>query len=465
MNTNATLGREYLEEKLETMKKITDDIQGALINMKFSTNDSLSKILLIGGGGREHTICAGLASSKHTNTIYAVPGNSGMANIAECLDIPIEPPFTQLTELAVNKGVGLVVVGPEQPLVDGIADAFRGIGIPVFGPDSKGAQIEGSKSYAKELMTRYEVPTAAYKEFDNFEKATAWITNNPGPFVLKANGLAAGKGVHITEDKDDAISMLKEFMVNRRFGESGSTVVIEEFMRGEEASILALMDNETFIPLVAAQDHKAAFNGDSGPNTGGMGAYAPAPVITPSLAKEIDKKIFRPMKEAFRLEGIDYRGVLYAGLMITEDGPKVVEFNCRFGDPETQAVLPLLKTDLAELLWATATNSLRKMKTEYHSGSAVSVVAASGGYPGDYEKGKIITGLDTIPDDVTVYHAGTAKNEQKQWITNGGRVLAVTAVRPSLEEAIEASYASLKKIHFDGIHFRSDIGAKGLNRK
>ena len=465
MNTNASLGREYLEEKLETMKKITDDIQGALINMKFSTNENLSRILLIGGGGREHAICAGLAASRHTDTIYAVPGNPGIAEIAECPELPVKAPFTELTAFAREKGIGLVVIGPEQPLVEGIADAFRAQGIPVFGPDKKGARIEGSKSFAKELMTRYEVPTAGYEEFTDFEKAAAWINSNPGPYVLKADGLAAGKGVHITEDREDAVNMLREYMVNNRFGDSGNRVVIEEFMRGEEASILAFVDNETFLPLVAAQDHKAAYNGDTGPNTGGMGAYAPAPVITQTLSREIDKKIFRPMMDAFRQEGIDYRGVLYAGLMITEEGPKVVEFNCRFGDPETQAVLPLIKTDLAELLWATATNSLSKAKVEYHPGSAVSVVAASEGYPGEYPKGREISGLDNLPENTMVFHAGTAKDSAKKWVTSGGRVLAVTAVRPSLEEAIEAAYNGLDSIAFQGMHYRSDIGAKGLNRK
>jgi len=465
INTNATLGREYLEQKLEFMKRISEEIQGALVNIQFSTNDNLSNILLIGSGGREHTICLRLAASRHTNNIYAVPGNPGMAEIAECINLPLTPPFTELTDFTISKEIGLVVVGPEQPLVHGIADACRALGIPVFGPNKKGARIEGSKSYAKELMIRYGVPTASYEEFRDFEQAASWINNNTGPFVLKADGLAAGKGVHIADDREDAINTLKQYMVHSRFGESGNRVIIEEFMQGEEASILALVDNETVLPLIAAQDYKAAFDGDSGPNTGGMGAYAPAPVITATLSREIDKKIFRPMMDAFRQEGIDYRGVLYAGLMITDEGPKVLEFNCRFGDPETQAVLPLIESDLAELLWATVTNSLSTTKITYRPDSAVTVVAASGGYPGDYQKGKKISGLESISDDILISHAGSTKNSNKEWTTNGGRVLAITAVRPTLEEAIEASYTAMKKISFDGMHYRNDIGARGLNRK
>lgn len=461
---DSSFGRDRYEEQLQILKTITGEIQEALHGMKFSINENLSTVLVVGGGGREHALCRGLAASRHIHKIYAVPGNPGIAEVAECVSLSLAPPFTELIAFAKEHAVGLVVVGPEQPLVDGLADACRASGIPVFGPDARGARIEGSKSYAKTLMQRYGIPTAAFREFAGYEEAAAWVRANPGPYVLKADGLAAGKGVHITADPEEAVRVLHEFMVERCFGESGTRVVIEEFMRGEEASVLALLDNETVLPLVAAQDHKAVGDGDTGPNTGGMGAYAPAPAVTPALSREIEKRILEPMRAAFVKEGIDYRGVLYAGLMLTETGPRVVEFNCRFGDPETQAVLPLLKTDLAELLWATATGSLHCKKVEYHPGSAVCVVTAAEGYPGPYRKDEEIRGLETLPEGCVAYHAGTRRDEAGILRTSGGRVLGVTAVRPTLREAISMAYAGVRAVSYAGMHWRSDIGARGLAR-
>ncbi len=459
------LGPDYLKVQLSRLETQQNSLKEILEGMQFSGENRMKNVLIIGGGGREHAIAKAVKASHNCKEIFAAPGSSGMEDIAELVDLPLVAPFVEIVNFAKKRSIDLVIIGPEVYLVDGITDRFRATGIKVFGPDTKGARIEGSKSFAKKMMKDSNIPTAGYAEFSDYQTAVGYLSTAKAPYVIKADGLAAGKGVFITSDKEEAVTVLSEFMVEAKFGDSGKNVVIEEFLAGEEASLLAFIDNKTIRPMVSAQDHKNIFEGDKGPNTGGMGAYAPAPVLTKELLQEVDATILLPMLEGFKREKIDYRGILYVGLMITTEGPKVIEFNCRFGDPEAQVVLPLLKSDFLELALATATNRLEDVELEFDSGSAVCVILASEGYPRDYKKGAVIKGLDRIDDvAVTVYHSGTTKNGDGEWSTNGGRVLGITAKKSNLKDAVATVYASVEKIKFDGMQYRSDIAAKGLKR-
>ncbi|MEF2967810.1 phosphoribosylamine--glycine ligase [Paenibacillus sp. M1] len=420
-------------------------------------------ILVIGGGGREHAICWALAKSPKAGKIYCAPGNAGIGEIAELAAIQVHE-FDRLTEFAKEKNVGLVVVGPDDPLVEGIVDAFEAKNIPVFGPRQNAALIEGSKTFMKDLLKKNNIPTAAYEKFTDYESALAYLHTRSVPIVIKADGLAAGKGVTVAFTLEEAESALKQIMVDKVFGESGSQVVIEEFLAGQEMSILSFVDGETVRPMAAAQDHKQVYDGDLGPNTGGMGTYSPLPHIADSIIEEAVETIIKPTAKAMVQEGRPFRGVLFAGLMITPDGrPKTIEFNARFGDPETQVVLPRLKSDLLEIFLAAVNGTLAEAEIEWSDEAAVCVILASGGYPASYPKGLPIHGLDeTAADAGLVFHAGTAKNAAGEWITNGGRVLGVVGLGRDIAEARSRAYASAERIVFEGKHNRTDIAAKAL---
>ena len=418
------------------------------------------KVAVIGSGGREHALAWKLAQSPSVEKLYAIPGSAAMADIADCVDIRLGD-LEKIADYCVGEGVDMLVVGPEVPLTEGLADICQAKGLAVFGPNKAAAQMEGSKAFAKDIMKKYGVPTAAYATFTDEEAAKAYIHEQGAPIVIKADGLAAGKGVVVAQTEEEAIDAVNAMMEDHIFGESGGRIVVEECMVGEEASLLAFVDGKTIVPLISAQDHKRIFDNDEGPNTGGMGAYAPAPVMTPAMVKEVEEKILRPVVDGLRQEGITYQGCLYAGLMITADGPKVVEFNCRFGDPETQAVLPLLKGDLAQIMYACTQGTLTKDMVGWKQASSCCVIMASAGYPASSHKGDVICGLNDLDDAVMVFHSGTAKKEGN-YVTNGGRVLGVTAVAPTLKDAIAEAYRNVRAIHFDGQQVRSDIGAKGL---
>lgn len=421
-------------------------------------------ILLIGSGGREHTLAWKLSQSKIVNKIYAVPGNPGMEKIAECISGSVED-NDFLVKIAQEKHVGLVVVGPEVPLTNGIVDDMAKVGIPSFGPQKMAAQLEGSKSFSKNIMKKYGIPTAKYEVFTDAVKAKAYIEAEGAPIVIKADGLAAGKGVIVAETKEQALKAIDEIMCDKAFGSAGNSVVIEEFMVGEEASVLAFTDGETIVPMIPSQDHKRAYDGDKGPNTGGMGTYAPAPVITDELMKQVKAEILEPTIKAMKKEGYVYKGCLYAGLMITKEGPKVVEFNARFGDPETQVVLPLLNSDLGEIMLACTNGSLDKCQITWSDNAAVCVVMSAGGYPAKYHKGDEIFGLDEAEKNgALVFHAGTAKKDGKI-VTNGGRVLGVVAMGKNIKDAVDKVYQNIKLINFDNAYYRKDIAHRAFNRK
>lgn len=423
------------------------------------------KVLVIGGGGREHTLVWKLAQSKSVDKIYCAPGNPGIAQLAECLDLDVNN-LEKLALWAKDHKIDLTVVGPEAPLVAGIVDVFKANGLTIFGPSGKAAEIEGSKIFSKELMEKYGVPTAFFKVCDNLADAKAYVEEKGAPIVIKADGLAAGKGVVVAMTKQEALDALDEMMgAHHKFGAAGNKVVIEEFMDGEEASLLCFTDGKTIVPMIAAQDHKRVNDGDQGPNTGGMGAYAPAPVMTPELKQKTIDTILRPVVDAMAREGRPYSGCLYAGLMIKGDSVKVVEFNARFGDPETQVVLPLLDGDLAQIMVACAQGTLSPDMVKWSDKSAVCVVMASGGYPASYKKGIPITGLKDAEAmaDVAVFHAGT-KAEDGKILTNGGRVLGVTAMAESIPAAQQKAYDAVEKIHFAGEHYRQDIAWRALRR-
>lgn len=422
------------------------------------------QVLVIGGGGREHTLVWKLAQSPSVDKVYAAPGNPGMKNLAECVDLDVTN-LEGLADWAEEHQIDLTVVGPEAPLVAGIVDVFRGRGLTIFGPSAKAAEIEGSKIFSKELMEKYHIPTAFFKVCDNLADARAFVEEKGAPIVIKADGLAAGKGVVVAMTKQEALDALDEMMGNHKFGTAGNRVVIEEFMEGEEASLLAFTDGKTIVPMLAAQDHKRVNDGDEGPNTGGMGAYCPAPVMTDALKQKTVETILRPVVDALAKEGRTYAGCLYAGLMIKGDSIKVVEFNARFGDPETQVVLPLLDSDLAQIMVACSTGTLTPDLVKWSTKAAVCVVMASGGYPESYPKGLPITGLAEAGalDQVVVFHAGT-KEKDGQIVTNGGRVLGVTAVDDSIAAAQKKAYAAVEKIHFEGVHYRHDIAWRALKR-
>ena len=418
-------------------------------------------VLVIGRGGREHALVWALRKSPNVDRLYCAPGNAGIAQMAECVPIG-EKAFDELGRFAKERKIGLVVIGPEDPLLAGAADYFASIGIPAFGPTKAAAELEGSKSFAKDLMAKYGIPTAAYAVFDRHEEALAHLRGRKAPVVVKADGLAAGKGVTVARTIEEAEAALKAAMLDRVFGEAGRRVVIEDYLEGQELSILSFVDGETVLPMVPAQDHKPVFDGDRGPNTGGMGTYSPVPHIPDAVVQKAVDTIIRPTARAMVKEGRPFRGVLFAGLMITPEGePKVIEFNCRFGDPETQVVLPRLKSDLFDVMMATVEGRLADVKLEWSDEAAVCVVLASGGYPGSYKKGLSIRGLDKVEQSV-VFHAGTALSADGAIVTDGGRLLGVTATGRDLAEARAKAYADVEKIEYEGKHYRTDIGLKAM---
>ena len=420
------------------------------------------KVLVVGGGGREHALVWKISQSPRVSKIYCAPGNAGISEQAELVSIKADD-LQGLLDFAIKEKMDLTVVGPEDPLVRGIVDLFESRGLRIFGPSRKAAEIEGSKAFAKEMMKKYQIPTASYEIFDDPEKAIAYIHQKGVPVVVKADGLAAGKGVTVCRSIEEAIRSILRIMVHRVFGEAGRRVVIEEYLEGEEASYIVFTDGETILPLASSQDHKAVFDGDQGPNTGGMGAYSPAPVVTEEVHKRIIDEILRPLIYGMREDGRPYRGVIYAGLMIEQGQPKVLEFNARFGDPETQPVLMRMKGDIVPILEACIDGQLSRFEMEWDPRPAVCVVMASKGYPGDYEKGKRIEGLEEVSrmKDIFVFHAGTAR-KNGEIVTNGGRVLGVTGLGESISEAIERTYQAVRRIHWEGVHYRTDIGKKAL---
>lgn len=420
-------------------------------------------ILVIGGGGREHTIAWKLLQSPKVKKVYCAPGNGGIAGVAQNVPIGVND-FAALAQFAKDEGIDLTVVGPEDPLLGGIVDFFEERNLPIYGPNGKAALIEGSKSFAKSLMKRYNIPTSEYESFLDYESAIAYVREKGAPIVVKADGLAAGKGVVVAETLQEAEEALRQIMQDHVFGEAGARVVIEECMRGEELSLLAFVDGETVKPMITSQDHKRIFNDDLGPNTGGMGTYAPVPHMSDALVDEVVETIVKPMAKGMASDGIPFKGILYTGLMITEQGPKVVEFNARFGDPETQVILPLLETDLVDIFVATIKGELDAVDVTWKKGSAVCVVMAAPGYPGEYPKGQVIQGLDKVRDQVTVFHAGT-KETDEGIVTSGGRVLGVVGTGENLEKAREAAYAAVAEISFEGAQYRTDIAAKAMKHQ
>ncbi|WP_425062268.1 phosphoribosylamine--glycine ligase [Pyruvatibacter mobilis] len=422
------------------------------------------KLLVVGAGGREHALCWKLAQSPKLTKLYAATGNAGMASVADCVDVGAED-VAGLVDFARDKGIDLVVVGPEAPLVKGLADQLNEAGIPVFGPSAKAAQLEGSKGFTKDLCTRANIPTAAYGRFTNLDDALAYVGREGAPIVVKADGLAAGKGVTVAMTTDEALDAVREAF-DGRFGDAGTEVVIEDFLEGEEASFFALCDGTTALPLATAQDHKRVGDGDTGPNTGGMGAYSPAPVMTPELVDQVMATIIEPTLATMKADGMPYKGVLYAGLMITADGPELIEYNARFGDPECQVLMMRMESDLLELLYAAAKGELKGKRVAWRDDPALTVVMAAKGYPGAYEKGTAINGLDDAASnaDVEIFHAGTAMQDG-QLVATGGRVLNVTAVAPSVAQAQALAYAAIDKIDWPDGFCRRDIGWRAIERE
>lgn len=421
------------------------------------------KILVIGSGGREHTIVWKIAQSPKVTKIYCAPGNGGISQLAECIDINVMDKEAMVA-FAKEKEIDLVMVAPDDPLVDGMVDAMETAGIRAFGPRANAAIIEGSKAFSKELMKKYGIPTAAYEVFTDSAEAIAYLEKGTFPAVIKADGLALGKGVIIAQSLEEAKEAVHEMIDGGKFGKSGSRVVIEEFLTGPEVSVLAFTDGRTVKPMVSAQDHKRAYDNDEGLNTGGMGTFSPSRLYDDAKAEECMKNIFLPTIKAMNSEGRPFKGVLYFGLMMTPDGVKVIEYNCRFGDPETQVVLPRLKTDLVEIMEAVIDERLDEVEIEWADNAAVCVVLASGGYPVSYAKGYEITGLDALADekDITVFHAGTKLDGDKM-LTNGGRVLGITAVADNLDAAIKRAYEGVGKVTFKDAFCRHDIGIKKYN--
>lgn len=418
------------------------------------------KILVVGGGGREHAIIWKLNQSPKISKIYCAPGNGGISDLAECVDI-LATDINQMIDFAQREKVELVIVGPDDPLALGMVDAMEQVGIKAFGPSKAAAAIEGSKVFSKDLMKKYGIPTAQYEVFDDYEQAVNYLDIASYPLVVKADGLALGKGVIIANSYDEAKLALKEMMVDKVFGQAGSQVVLEEFLTGPEVSILAFTDGITVIPMVSSQDHKRAYDGDRGPNTGGMGTFSPSRVYTSDIAGIVEKTIFKPTVDAMNQEGRPFKGILFFGLMLTQEGPKVLEYNARFGDPETQVVLPRLKTDLLDILMAVVDERLDEIEIEWDDGAAVCVILASGGYPNAYNKDYIINGLQEMKEDpnIIVFHAGTRKKDGN-FFTHGGRVLGVTALGEDLDKATYRAYDGVEKIDFKDMHYRKDIGKK-----
>ena len=413
------------------------------------------RILVVGGGGREHAICWKLNNESNVEKIYCAPGNAGISSVAKCIDIQ-DSDIENLLKFAKENQIDLTIVGPEIPLVAGIVDAFEKEGLKIFGPNKECAQLEGSKAFSKDFMIRHNLPTAKYKEYTNLDEAISEIDSFGYPVVIKADGLAAGKGVVIPENREDAITTLKEMMSDKKFGKAGDKIVVEEFLNGIETSILAFVDNDTIVPMVSSKDHKKVFEGETGLNTGGMGTFSPSEIYTDELAKEIQEKILDKTLEGFKKDNLNYKGILFVGLMITEDGPKILEYNVRFGDPETQSVLFRLDTDLNKIISAILDNNLKNIEINYSKEEAICVMLTSGGYPESYEKGKVISGLENLDSDIVVFHSGT-KFDNGNIVTNGGRVIGITAKGKTVKEAGEKVYENIKKINFEGMHYRKDI--------
>ncbi|MDR0916092.1 MAG: phosphoribosylamine--glycine ligase [Oscillospiraceae bacterium] len=419
-------------------------------------------ILLIGSGGREHAIATALAASPHTTKLFCAPGNGGIANVAECVNIAATD-VAGVVDFAESHGVDLVFVASDDPLALGMVDALEKAGIRAFGPRQNAAIIESSKAFSKSFMAKYGIPTAAHATFSDCDAALAYIRERGAPIVVKADGLALGKGVIVAQTVAAAEEAVRSIMLDRRFGESGARVIIEEFMTGREVTVLAFTDGATVVPMLSSQDHKRVFDGDEGPNTGGMGAICPCPLYTETLAAQCVDMIFRPTIDGLRAEGREFRGVIYFEIMLTPQGPRVIEYNARFGDPEAQAVLPMLDTDLVDICNAVVDGRLAELPIRWKSGASCCVVMASEGYPSEYEKGRVISGLDDVPSDITVYHAGT-KRDGDGYVTNGGRVLGVTARGDTLKAAIARAYDGVAAIRWDGAHFRRDIGHHALQK-
>ncbi len=423
------------------------------------------KVLVIGGGGREHALAWKLRQSKKVDKVYCAPGNAGISDIAECVDIKADD-IDALLDFVKYNWIDLTVVGPEVPLTAGIVDAFIKEERRICGPDMAGAQLEGSKIYAKDFMKKYGIPTAEYKSFSSFQQAEEYVRLKGAPIVVKADGLAAGKGVIVADTVDEAVDALRSIMTDRVFGDAGNRVIVEQCLKGEEVSFMILTDGQTVVPLATSQDHKQIFDGDRGPNTGGMGAYSPAPILDEAMRKVVMETVIAPMMNGLARERMNFRGVIYVGLMICEGKPSVLEYNCRFGDPEAQPILMRLDSDLFDLLQATAEGRLKEVTVTWKAESAICVVLASKGYPGSYEKGVPIKGLDLFRDDkdVVVFHAGTRLNNDYV-VTSGGRVLGVTALGKDIETAKENAYKAIDKIHFDGMQYRNDIADKAIKKQ
>ncbi len=423
------------------------------------------KVLVVGGGGREHSLVWKIAQSPLVERIYCAPGNPGIAELAECVHIAADE-IDALCNFAKTEKIGLTVVGPEVPLTMGIVDTFQAAGLDIFGPNKAAARIEGSKGFSKDLMARYNIPTAAYRSFTDHAQAVIYIKKQGAPIVVKADGLAAGKGVIVAMTEEQAIAAVDEIMLDKVFGMAGASVVIEEFMDGEEASFFAFTDGKNILPLASSQDHKRVNDNDEGQNTGGMGAYSPAPVVTDDLYQVIVDTIVKPTIKGMAQDGCPYRGILYVGLMIKDGLPRVVEFNARFGDPEAQPLLMRMKSDIVPVLQDCARGELRQSSIDWHDKAAVCVVMSSGGYPATFEKGLPINGLDIAAEieDLMVFHAATAFKDGRI-VNNGGRVLGVTGLGDTVKEAIDKAYAGVKVINWGKVHYRHDIGARALNRK
>ncbi|HZK44196.1 MAG TPA: phosphoribosylamine--glycine ligase [Syntrophomonadaceae bacterium] len=420
-------------------------------------------VLVIGQGGREHALVWKLAQSPLVGKIYAAPGNYGMAKWAECIDIGVED-IEGLLTFAQDKSIDLTVVGPEMPLMLGIVDKFRAKGLKIFGPTKGAAQLEGSKVFTKNLFKKYNIPTADYQVFDEVIPARSYVEkyiNQGKKVVVKVDGLAAGKGVVIATNLDEAYAAIDSMLLDKEFGAAGANIVVEEFLEGEEVSVFAISDGRDYITLISAQDHKTVFNNDEGPNTGGMGAYINPPIYTEDLHREVEQKVLGPVVAAMQKEGYPFTGVLYAGLMITAEGPKVLEFNARFGDPETQAIMPVIESDIMDLFEKSCSNRVKDYEVKLTNSNAVCVVLASGGYPGDYEKGLEIKGLDKIEAGNLVFHAGTALVDGSL-VTNGGRVLSLVSLGATMQQAIDKVYQQIDYIDFKGMHYRTDIGKKAI---
>ncbi len=417
------------------------------------------KVLIIGRGGREHALCKKVSESTIVENVFVAPGNAGMEDVAERVSIE-ESNHVQLIQFAKEQGVGLTIIGPEVPLLEGLADKFNDAGLAVFGPSGLAAEIEGSKSFAKEIMRKYEIPTAEYGVFTNYEEAKQYIEEKGAPIVIKADGLAAGKGVTVALTKEEALQSAEEMLVGQKFGDASARVVIEEFLAGEEFSLMAFVNGETVIPLEIAQDHKRAFDGDNGPNTGGMGAYSPVPHIGSEVVEVAIETILKPAAKAMVQEGRSFCGILYAGLIATDRGPRVIEFNARFGDPETQVILPRLKSDFVQTILDVLAGKTPKLV--WDTQAMIGVVVAATGYPETYEKGAVLKGLGDFSEEVYTFHAGTKKDQLGEFVTAGGRVLLVGAKAESLRDAQDTVYRELKKLSCDGVFYRKDIGSKAI---